>query len=266
MSAHVEHDFEKGFILDEVRIRKLHEIVEVRVRKLPSEPKLLLKVYRGDSLSYETEDVGVVVGEDNDDWRTVTRIDFLAGIEDVFLFRLSFSPRRVSLFITGDDRDAVFLLFSDIRDYLTNEVLSGYPVSRDVSRLVGLMIMFFATTGFFWSMLSSIEPDRDAVAAAIASDDAITKLNFILEERANRSIGMLPYGWLAAMIVAMMVSVGGMFESVWRFAFPTNLFLFGRRKQTFERRQSLKNKVFWGVFVAFAVSIVASLVFARWQQ
>jgi hypothetical protein len=52
-------------------------------------------------------------GISGDDWRAITRLELIAEQGEAFRFRLTFAKDGVSLFINGDDRDAVFLLFSD---------------------------------------------------------------------------------------------------------------------------------------------------------
>ena len=145
MSAFVEHSFDRGFLLDEPKLRKLHELVAARLSKLQTPIPVRFKVYRGDSDSYETEAVQDVINEDNEDWRAITRLDVTAIVTDVLDFELSFSGKRPSLRIVGDDRDAVFLLFSDVREYMTNEVLAGRGTDRDTWRF----------TGFFFPMQGS---------------------------------------------------------------------------------------------------------------
>jgi len=128
--AFVEHSFRGGFLLDETRLRKLKDIIENRETRV-SDSKIIYQVYRGDSYSYETESVDDVVNEDNEDWRRITRLDLRIALPDpedddhqgALHFRLSFSYKEgCELRISADDRDRVFLLFSDLRDYIQNEV------------------------------------------------------------------------------------------------------------------------------------------------
>lgn len=259
MSAHVDFDFRKGFILDEVRVRKLHELVEIRLQKLPEPAPLRFMVFRGDAFAYETPDVAQVVAEDSSDWRSITRLDLLAQAKDSIDFHLIFSAKQVTLSITGDDRDSVFLLFSDIREYVNNEVLSGRPLSRDVSRILGLGIMFFGMMGLLWSTMSTLEPNKEAAMAALASPDVGEKLNFILLDRISKMPGSSMGAWLAVMLLSFFVSLSSVIESLWRFLSPTNLFLFGMRKQVFERKQALKGRALWGILIAFVVSVLAGV-------
>src|SRR5687767_6503838 len=115
MAAYVEHKFTRGFLLDEERLRRLRDIIAKRTEhaNLP----LTFKVYRGDSYSYETDSLDDVAREDNEDWRKITRLDVLINGKDELSFELTFSKDGAFLKIVGADRDKVFLLFSDIRDY-----------------------------------------------------------------------------------------------------------------------------------------------------
>ena len=262
MGAYVDHDFQKGFILDEIRVRKLHELIGTRLDKLADPPALTIKVYRGDSFVYETSSVEDVLKEDNDDWRAVARLEFVAEKEDSFFFILRFSSRGTTINIVGDDRDAVFLIFSDIREYLQASVLAGLPVSREAIRLIGMLVMFAAMVGFLWSIVSSMLPDPTITAKAISSENVAEKLNYLINQRSERSLPIHSMTWLALLTLSMIISVSGALESGWRIIFPSNLFLFGRRKETYERRRSLLSKIFWGVFVALAVSILAGVVLA----
>lgn len=262
MSAYVDHDFKKGFVLDEVRVRKLHEIISTRLAKLNNPPSLELKVYRGDSYVYETSSVDEVLREDNDDWRAITRLEFIAQTDDVFLFVLRFSSRGTTLNIVGDDRDAVFLIFSDIREYLQTSVLSGIPVSRDAIRLIGIIITFAAMVGFLWSIVSSTKPDAPRIADALSSSSLAEKMNYIINERALKHFPAFSFAWLALMTLSMIGSISGIFESIWHILFPSNLFLFGQRKVAYDKRRSMLSKVFWGFFVALGVSILAGVVLA----
>lgn len=262
LNAYVDHDFQRGFVLDEVRVRKLHELISSRLGKFNDPPTLLLKVFRGDSFVYETPSIGDVLKEDNDDWRSITRLEFIAEKEDEFFLRLSFSQRGTSINIVGDDRDSVFLVFSDVREYLQSSVLSRIMVSRDAIRLIGLLVMFVAMIGFLWSVLSSLAPDPETSAKALAATDVGEKINYLIEERSGKKFPSSTVGWLALMVLATVGSTGGAAESAWRLLFPYNVFLFGQRKELHDKQRALLSKVFWGVFVALAVSVLAGVLLA----
>lgn len=263
MSAYVDHTFHKGFILDEARVRKVHDLITSRLAKLDGPPELKIRVFRGDSYVYETSSVDEVLKEDNDDWRAIARLEFFAEVGDVFTFLLRFSSRETSIFMVGDDRDAVFLIFSDVREYLLASVLTGIPVSKDVIRVIGILGMLIGMAGFFWSLIGSIKPDHVGIVNAIADKDILRKINYLIGRGDIKQISLFPFGWVVLMVLSTVGTVSGMFEIAWQLIFPANLFLFGQRKVIYDRRRALLGKVFWGIFVSLAVSVVAGIIIAR---
>lgn len=260
MGAYVDHDFEKGFLLDEERLRKIHEIIDVRIANFASPLVARYKVFRDDSFSYDTEDVGIVASEDNDDWRAITKLEIIAEHEDVFDFRLSFSSKGVVAEISGDDRDAVFLLFSDLRSYLNEQVLSVRMLSRDTVRLIGSISMAVLMFGLlFFMMANSAFENAEQVDQILSSNNVNEKLNLLIEsQRRLSSFG--DRWWLLALFpIVMVISLGGG-EKIWRFFFPSNLFLFGQKKKAFDRKRAILSKVFWVVGVGLLVSAAASLI------
>lgn len=256
--AFVEHDFKRGFILDEARLRKVHDLIESRISKYPIPLSLRYKVFRGDSLSYETSSVLDVVNEDNDDWRAITRLEVFAIQENVFTFRLTFSKERVFVLIIGNDRDAVFLLFSDLREYVRSEILAGRKPARDTARLVSLCIIAIVMIEYFIKFLHGMTVDPSLVSRALSTNDLADKLNFLIQRLGESPPGFYALPWLLA--VAFVAAVAGdVIAPAWNFAFPTNVFLFGKRKAAFEKRQRLLGNIFWVVIIGLIVSALAGL-------
>ena len=260
MGAFVEHDFERGFILDEVKLRKIHDLIESRISKYPTPLSLRYKIFRGDSLSYETDSVEDVAKEDNEDWRAITKLDLVATQKDIFEFKLSFSKKGVIVEITGNDRDAVFLLFSDLREYVRNEVLVRRVLSRDAALAVGLSVMLLVMIGFIYYSMRHMKSDPPLVSKTLATSDLAEKLNFLIEERGRTSFGLREIGWFAAIILTPVLTFSGAIEAVWKVVFPANVFLFGKRKTAFDKRRRLLSNVFWVIIVGLLVSAVGGLL------
>lgn len=215
-------------------------------------------MYRGDSYAYETASVDDVINEDNDDWRAITRLDLRATQMDTFEFTLSFSNRKPTLRIVGDDRDAVFLLFSDLKEYVTNEILASISISRDVERFVlpfGLtlmMIVMFLVLGFS-------EMDGADFSFAVASQDPVVKLNFLIEDR-RQSKESASYAKLMPLLLILPVLLSFTIAPLARALFPSNLFLFGKQRNRFDARRRLLGNIFWVVIIGFVVSIIAGVL------
>ena len=262
MGAFVEHDFERGFILDEERMRKIHNLIESRISKYPTPLSLRYRVSRGDSLSYETASVQDVVNEDNDDWRAITRLELFAKQEDVLTFRLTFAKERVFVYIIGNDRDAVFLLFSDLREYIRNEVLAGRKFDRQTARLVSFGIIPLAMFSLLFAIARSWKVDPQLTSKVLATNDLVEKLNFLIQDRIREPASFHALPWLLAVMVVGFAG-GDVLVLLWNSAFPTNLFLFGKRKATFDKRRRLLGNIFWVVIVGLIVSAVAGLIVWR---
>src|SRR3989442_378628 len=196
MSAFVEHAFKRGFILDEATLLKLHELIQARLGESPTTIPLSFTVYRGDSYSYETQSVEDVVNEENEDWRAITRLDLVAVLQDVeFKLTFSVSDNSPTLRIIGDDRDQVFLLFSDVRDYVTNEVLAGVLPDRDIFKIVALMgmtIPLVAALVWFGVVTSSSSFDSDTAAKVLSGNDLQSKIDLLIRDRMGRDFRITP--------------------------------------------------------------------------
>ena len=255
MGAFVEEKLEGGFVLDEGRLRKIVDLIEKRISGIPVQ----FKVFRGDSYSYETSAIEDVINEDNEDWRAITKLELLIKQGEDFQFKLAFSE-GTSLYITGNDRDSVFLLYSDLKEYLNNEVQTRAPLSEKGARIISTLFLVIVMSVIMYPMLSSIaNKDHDLIQAALKSTDVNEKLNFLINDRKKSFEGTSPY-WLIFILLMPLIATTEVFHKVWNFVFPTNLFLFGEKKKRHEARMGLINKVFWGVGVALIVSIVASVL------
>ena len=221
MPAFVEQSFKKGFILDEERLRKLREIIEKR-----SEPTTLsYKVYRGDSYSYTTTLIDDVVKEDNEDWRGISRLELIIDNEPQLKFTLQFSDEGCDLQATGENRDNVFLLLSDLRDYIQHEVATVTSIESQgfVATFVVLVLMLLMCVMMFSALKS---PDQNAANRVLTSTDVVAKLNFLVQQSVrSKRVDK----WLMAMpvtiTVAIILFVSG--DTILKFLLPANLFLFG---------------------------------------
>jgi hypothetical protein len=232
--------------------------------KLPTPVIHQYKVFRGDSFSYETVNVDDVVAEDNSDWRRITRLEILAAHAGVFSFKQSFGKDGVTLEISGDDRDAVFLLFSDIREYTVNEVLTHPPLSRDTARFAGMLLTFLVMMGFFYSTVyrPMVAPwaDTDSV---LQSSDLADKLNYLIQDKERSRPGSSTIVWFGALILATLLGTSGAVQTAWGLVFPSNIFLFGKQKAQFDRRRGFLARIFWVVVVGIVVSAIGSLIVWR---
>lgn len=260
MAAFVEHSFDNGFLLDEERIRKIQDIIATRLSKQSPPLKPKYKVYRGDSYSYVTESLEDVAMEDNDDWRKITRLDVLVEKGDALDFRLSFSHAGSELNIKGEDRDQVFLLFSDLREYMNNDVATS-KLTKNRYKLMSSFLLLLPMVGFLVFMWLDIKPSNPlARQNALQSSNMVTKLDFIIQEEQRRDTGRGFLYIVAVTIVFMGLASTRLLQRGVGFMFPSNEFLFGRRKQRFEHRRTILNNILWIVLIGLAVSTIAGII------
>ncbi|MCK2151318.1 hypothetical protein MYE70_19805 [Marinobacter alexandrii] len=259
MGAYVEEKFKGGFLLDEGKLRKIVDLIEHR----NGDESIVFKVFRGDSYSYETQSLDDVVNEDNDDWRAITKLQISLAEELPLDFHLTFSDEGLSIFITGENRDSVFLIYSDLREYFNNDVLKKPPMSEKTGGLFGMVLIFLAMAlVFYFTVADIVNKDPSVVDAVLESNNLQEKINYLISDREERN-GEFPYLWFLVIMFAPILLMTGTVQGTWNFIFPSNQFLFGDRKKKYEARMALISKIFWGVVVALIVSVIASVIVWR---
>ncbi|MFQ2014478.1 hypothetical protein ACK336_14725 [Aeromonas veronii] len=253
MAAYVDHEFEGGFILDEGKLRKISELIQNRY----DSEVLIFSVYRGDSYSYMTKEVGDVVNEDNDDWRAISRLEILINSEDVNL-KFNFSERNFSINITGSNRDTVFLLFSDLKEYINSEVISRKQISQNtIMSIATLFVLASLCAYLYFTTKGSIT--TISKEAAIKSSDIAEKLNYLISSGRNRETADLPMIAMTILLIPVMLFSGQIQKAI-NFIFPTNQFLFGKNIDKYMKRKKLVSNIFWVVIVGVLVSVVSGLL------
>lgn len=257
MNAHLETSFKHGFFLTEESLIKLDDIVRKRLHAADPESKMQFKVFRADGMLVEFDNARGVVSEENSSRNAIKRLDILSSAKE-YKLSLKFDVKEnTTLEIEANDRDLAYLLVSDIKDYLQSEVLKfraftfdAVMNSKNIFPLAMLPLMFFS--------FSSIKdaPKPEIVAALIASGDASAKLNFLIESRSSQDAG--PLKWYMAGMFALLVILYFMGRLLDR-AYPRNFFYWGKQAQAYDRLIGLRDKIVWGIVIAFVIGIASTL-------
>ncbi|GFO68352.1 hypothetical protein GMLC_19310 [Geomonas limicola] len=265
MGAFVEHEFKKGFILDEGRLRKIYEIITARLAKLEPPLTCAFNVYRGDSYSYTTSLIDDVISEDNNDWRKISMLDIVVKEKGVIDFELEFSKNGTRLNITGEDRDTVFLLYSDIREYVVNELSVGWRPPEWLDQFIFFIAMSGSLVWFAFNLGQDMPASNPTVVTNILkSSDIHAKLNFLISDSQSRTFNRWSQFWPIIIPFALaMISIGKIPEKTLSIIFPSNEFIFGKMRQNYEKRRKLIQNVFWVVIVGLIVSVVAGFLVWR---
>lgn len=291
MSAYVEYEFERGFILDEERIRRINEIIRTR---LPTEDEHLVlnyAVYRSDSYVYMTQNVEDVIREDNGESQRIVRIlasvqdarelpRFVAGFQSIrglseqletsgLRTRLSLNldfdtNKRSGLYIQGEDRDLVYLLYSDLRQYLIHEVNVCRYLSGFALRVTATSVLFLSAVtsivAYFVNLVASQIQSPEIVKSVLESQSVIDKLNYLISKNLEvydilTGRALLPVLLLlfAGMLLALAAAAAP--SRFWyrfsTFIFPRNIFLLGKEIKRHADTQRRRSNLLWVVIVGF---------------
>jgi len=264
MSAFVEHKFDKGFILDETTLRKLNEIISKRFLNIADHPKLIYHIYRDDSYSYVTESLEDIINEHNDAWRKITKLSLENYKMDEFTFEFIFSSEGAKLEITGKDRDEIYLLFSDLREYVNNEIAVRPKFFTKSPTYLGPSLLILGMIGMVSESIYSLNKISDykdpAIDKLLKSTDVNEKLNYLLYHKTSISSISGIYVWLLILLIICLISFTGIIEKICSFMLPTNYFAIGKMKEKYDSQKIRFNNVFWIVVVGLIVSIIAGII------
>jgi hypothetical protein len=110
--------------------------------------------------------------------------------------------------------------------------------------------MFFT----FWSIKEGPKPE--AVATVIASKDVDAKLNFLIDSRTTQDVGPVKWYFAGMFALFVMLYFSGSFLDR---AYPRNIFYWGKQAQAYDRLLGIREKVVWGVVIAFVIGIASSV-------
>lgn len=264
MAAFVEHEFERGFVLDEERLRKLSHIIADKINPGQASGKFIFRVSRGDAFAYTTDNVDDVLKEDNSDWRRLTKLEIETEDDADPYLLLSFGGDGARIEINGTNRDSVYVLFSDLREYMKEEVAIAISHIRELTQaIMGTMVVAFITWFTIYWTVTSRETGIAAseLARAIHAQDDTTKLNYLVRAMAATSHRPKPpTAALATGVLILLVLLFDVPERVVRYVFPSNVFLFGAQKVRYDRRRRVLSNIFWVVLIGGVVSVIAGVV------
>jgi hypothetical protein len=243
--------------LTEEALIKLDDIIRKRLLAADPQAAVQFKVFRADGMLVEFDNPSAVAAEENSSRNAIKRLEILSA-GTAYKLSLKFDPKdNTELAIEANDRDLAYLLASDIKDYVNSEVLKFRSFSFD-SAISSRNVYPFLMLPFFLISISSIKdtPKAEAVATVLASSDVQAKLNLLIESRAAQDAGPLKW-YLVAMIAILVVLffLGSLLDK----AYPRNIFYWGKLAQAHDRLLSLREKVVWGIVIAFIIGIASAV-------
>lgn len=254
MAAQVDYEFKRNFILGEEHLRRCIEIVANRAAVAAATP-VLLKISRADAFVYTTESVDTVLREDNGGGLAIDKVEVIIVNERID-FSLSFSRKKgASLRVSGESRDDVFLLTSEVKQYVETAILVRWGIQYDsqfLIRIFGVLVFGFASFGMAMSIPAV---DDLKIQSVLASADLAEKLNFLIDRGKGNGFSK---GFAILSVVSMiLVAFGGQFFiGAWNWIYPTNQFGIGMNISILEKRRVIRERLVWVV----AASVVLGLL------
>lgn len=278
MSTVQEHRFSKGFILDENKISRIHEVLIEKIATYQNHPEIEFQIFKADS-SYITQEIQKVFKEDNsgDDKITELRIR-VRNYNSPKLFVSIYFGNNFShttyLEVEGDDPNLVSSIFYDLKQYLSNKVNVFKGFSRWIEPLAWFIPSLLAY--LWWVAKGSISPNKtylssQEINAVLKSSDSNKKIDFLIrmlvEQQAEinkRSISTLEivisitFGILGGLLFLKLYEK---LINILKYLFPRNVFLIGEGRNKYEEIKSINKNIFWVIIIGFPISFLASWIF-----
>lgn len=273
--AQIDFDFKKGFFLEEDDILKINEIIKSRFDSLPNSI-LKYRIRRSDSNEYTTDNLDVILKEENCRGQEIVSLTFEAvsnkdekvhEFEFDYRFYLSFSKKNgTNLNIGGLDRDLVFLLKSDIKNYLDNNVNKGFSIKNNefFKLKANMFILMFSLIFLFgFSFLKS--STNSVLDNVLKSTDVNEKINYLIQNSTdNISIkNSYSYVFFGFMLLFTLSVTSDFIPKIIGFIFPSNTFYLGKIIRAYDKKINLRNNLFWIVGIGLVVGILASFLANR---
>lgn len=261
MSAKVLKKFSKRFELNEEGIRRIYSDIKKRV---PDEnhKDIIFEVFREDSLVYRTAEIDRVLSEGNDSTRKIKNIT-IEYADNNLLLEINFDAEEGAQFtVTGEDRDDVYLLSSELKEYIQKEVakISSFAFANTKTILLTYIIILTSLLLYSFKSLDA-SLDSEKLDEILLSDNINEKLNYIIGSRAIKPNISSAMTYMAALPILLVVSIILPFRKIFSYLFPGNIFLIGKQISVIANRRSAGKSFFWGGLVALAIALSTGYYF-----
>lgn len=259
MSAYVNDELKKGFILDEGKLRKINEIIKKRIEKYP-DAKIIFKIFRSDSFTFNTYIIDDIFKEDNDRSCSIIKISISVNINNLQLDLEFDKEDHTTIHIEGTDRDEVYLLHTNLIEYMKHEVNKFIrpPSERIIFNIIPTLFLLFYISYTVFSPYINVPPK--ASEALLNSSDINEKLNYLIRYYAY----IKKNSFSIKEIIIIIISISLFFiESIWNFLFKSNLFLIGKEIENYNKWRNIRGFIFGGIILAIIIGIISNFLFSK---
>jgi hypothetical protein len=261
MSAKVSKKFNKKFELNEEGIRRIHSDIRKRVPE-DKHKDIIFEIFREDSLVYRTSEIDRVLSENNDSTQKIKSIK-IEYLDDSLNIELIFDDEDgAKLTVIGEDRDTVYLISSELKEYIQKEVsfLSGGNwFNRQVIIAVVFLISFIGIIAF--NSTSSSQSLSEPLSIALKSTDANEKLDYIINNITNKQVKETRLGLIMFAPILFFSLFLLPLGKVLQYFFPGNIFLIGKQISIIGNRRGFVRNIFWCGIVALIIAMATGYYF-----
>ncbi|HAN6713169.1 hypothetical protein AWP63_22445 [Escherichia coli] len=264
MAANVEFDFPNYFEVDEEKLRRIHSIIK---KRLPEKNKETIEfiIKKSDNFIYHTKNIIDIINEPNDSTSKINSIKINYNSENMDIAVLLSNKTGASINVSGENRDDVFLLSSELKEYISKEVANitkmKWMQARTISSIIMLLLVGYIT--YIFSDIKII--DANALKVALESTNPNDKLNFLIN-KGNKDIKtattIVPMFILLLAVIASQIIP---FEKIMNYIYPRNIFLFGKEISLIERKKRNRSNIFWVIIVGSIISLLVAFISTRYM-
>lgn len=260
MSARVRKLFDKRFELNEEGIRRIHSDIRKRVPE-DKHDNIIFEISRDDSLIFRTSEVDRVLSENNDSTQKISSIE-LEYIDDSIEISILFDANEgVGLSVVGESRDDVFLIASELKEYIQKEVANITKFSFFNSRFLFLLGSASIAAAMIFGMKSVNAYTSPEDLKGILAGSVDEKVNFLISSQETRASSNKTMGWILATTMGILGSTMIPFSKVINYLVPGNVFLIGKQIGIVNNRRNNAKNLFWGGAVAFFIAMATGYYF-----
>jgi hypothetical protein len=260
----------ENLISDEQLHGAIEAVSDIARSAIENYKTIVYQVFRGD-FYFTTQNIQDVINEENYEWKKLEQIKITSGERGIFMVELTFTRKgrhswesnKAKLEIEGEDRDFIYLLFSDLRQYISNEVSVNSRKPAMVFRLLTTLSILLALSlplYVYGQWLDAQTPPTLNKNAALQSPDVIQKLNYLIQKDSISGTSLLLVVAYVVAALSLLLFSAYKIAKLTEYLFPENIFLFGKEVPAYNRKLEIRKNIFWAVIVASVISILTGLL------
>lgn len=268
-------EYIQHFHLGESHLRKIHAVMEEYARKIDHAAYVSIYIERENDSFFETLDLEKILAEENSGTKALKTLSMSIKVPSVANEEKKLSEDSDSKAVIGftkekepkircmtahNSRDWCFLLIDEL-DTQIQRVAKEKPTSIFKAKAVDLIFALSILTLLVTAIALNID-DSPINVKELLKGDITQKINYLVEQSANKQ--KIAYVWfLPGMAGSMLFFLFALeFKPITKLVKISNMsvFYWGDMISVYDSYLQKKIRIKWGVIIAFAVSLAATLI------